>query len=145
LVDLLIKYQTNYNANFKFSIIAKKETAKVGLIKNILSLLDALYLDREDIRQQFKVFEQQNELIKNKYSILIAPEGTRIHGDELGEFKAGAIKVAYHNMIPIQPIAIYGSDGLMDKNKTHMKKDRIVYVDFLPYKKPFDFHMHNIE
>jgi 1-acyl-sn-glycerol-3-phosphate acyltransferase len=109
-----------------------------------LDLLDTIYIDRSDIRQQFKSFEHQILSVKDKFSIAIAPEGTRNPEHEFSDFKAGAFKIAFQNLIPIQPIVIYGSRGLLFEKKHH-KVSRDVYVTFLPYKKPFDFHTHNID
>ncbi|MDR1850724.1 MAG: 1-acyl-sn-glycerol-3-phosphate acyltransferase [Mycoplasmataceae bacterium] len=147
LIKLLYEYKAEYFNGFKMKFVAKQElNKKKGVVTAVMDLIDTLYIDRDNIRQQLQVFDQQNESIKNKYSIVIAPEGTRVPGDEFGEFKAGAFKVAYTNMTPIQPIVIYGSSGLLfDKDKTNTNKSRQVYVNFMPYLKPFNFHTHNIE
>jgi 1-acyl-sn-glycerol-3-phosphate acyltransferase len=107
LLKYLIEYRNTVNPSFKFIFVGKTELQqKKGFVKDALDLVDTIYIDRQDLRQQFKMFEKQNECIKNKYSIIIAPEGTRYKEDAFGEFKAGAIKVAFHNMIPIQPIVL---------------------------------------
>jgi 1-acyl-sn-glycerol-3-phosphate acyltransferase len=106
MVKLLIQNFKENNNNFKFNIIIKKQISKVSFLYNILSLIDALYIDRDDLRQQLNLFKKQNELIKEKHSIVIAPEGTRINEDEFGEFKSGAFKIAFDNMICVQPVVI---------------------------------------
>jgi 1-acyl-sn-glycerol-3-phosphate acyltransferase len=107
LLKYLLEYRNTVNPNFKFVFIGKTELQKKrNFIKDTLDLADTIYIDRADLRQQFKMFEKQNERIKDKYSIVIAPEGTRNKEDDFGEFKPGSIKVAFHNMIPIQPIVL---------------------------------------
>lgn len=145
LLKLLFEHWENTNQAFKFKFVAKKELQnKKNMITSVLDLLDTIYLDRNDIRQQFKAFESQHNSVKDKYSIIIAPEGTRYHQHEFGDFKAGAFKLAFHNLIPIQPIVLYGTPGLLFEKK-YAKVSRDIYVTFLIYRKPFDFHTHNIE
>jgi 1-acyl-sn-glycerol-3-phosphate acyltransferase len=46
-------------------------------------------------------------------------------------------------MIPIQPIVLWGTSGSLFEKKVQ-KPSKKFYVSFLLYKKPFDFHSHNI-
>jgi 1-acyl-sn-glycerol-3-phosphate acyltransferase len=144
MAKLLIKNYRENNGNFRFVIVVKKEVVRVKLFRNILALIDTVYIDRDNIRQQFQLYNTQNNLIKQKTSIVLSPEGTRISEDEFGEFKSGAFKIAFDNMIYIQPVVIYGTLGRMNKNSKNKCKGPI-YVNFLKPKKPFDFHMNNID
>jgi len=67
-----------------------------------------------------------------------------VYDDTFGEFHAGAIKPAFDLLIPILPVVINGSSGLMDKNKK-FRKGRKIHVSFLDVEKPFNFHFHNPE
>jgi len=143
LVDLFIYNRQKYNNNFKFCIIGKNEITKSKIIRSILNLIDTIYIDRNDLRQQVKVYEKQKELVDEKFSIGISPEGTRHPHHEILEFKPGALKIAFDKMMPIVPICIYGSTGLLDKDKTNKNKSRKVYISFLKPHKPLNFHLHN--
>jgi 1-acyl-sn-glycerol-3-phosphate acyltransferase len=107
LIRQLYDYCTNVNPDFRFLFIAKKEIKdKKNFVTAILDLLDTLYIDRADIRQQVRVYDEQKKQIDQHCSILIAPEGTRNKDHAFGEFKPGSIRLAFDKMIPIQPIVL---------------------------------------
>jgi len=144
ILKLLYEYRQKYNPEFKFHVIVKHEISKHKSLYSILSLIDTLFIKRDDIRQSIGVYNSEINYLKAKEAIIVSPEGTRIYDDTFGEFKAGAIKPAFDLLIPIQPIVLYGTSGLMDKNKSN-KHGRHVYVSFMPVEKPFNFHFNNIE
>lgn len=130
---VLLKIALDQNIPF-LTYVAKKELegTKFG---NIASLIDVVYIDRNNLRKIVKTINNQVDLIiKEKRSICIFPEGTRIFDTKkFGEFKPGSLEVAYQTYASIQPVVIYNSSGLLDKNVSH-SKNRIVYVSFLnPY------------
>ncbi|MDR2568252.1 MAG: 1-acyl-sn-glycerol-3-phosphate acyltransferase, partial [Mycoplasmataceae bacterium] len=127
--------------------IAKKElNKKFGIVTHVLSLIDALFLDRDNIRQQIRVLEKENEFIRAKRSIVVFPEGHRYPEEQFGEFKAGALKPAYDCYVPISPVVIFNSSGLFDSNKKFVnKKDRTIYLKVLPALKPVNFHSLNMQ
>jgi 1-acyl-sn-glycerol-3-phosphate acyltransferase len=105
--------------------VAKKEISKNKFMFNLLTLIDVVFIDRNDIRQQVKAYQTQLDLVrKEKKSMVIFIEGTRHYHHEIGEFKAGGLRLAYDCMIPIVPIAIYGSSGLLDSNKKYRNRRR---------------------
>lgn len=122
------------------TFVAKMELADTKWGK-VASLIDVVYLDRENLRQAIQAVNQQAELIqKDKMSVCIFPEGTRIEGDEFGEFKAGALAAAYKTYASIQPVILYNTEGLLDKDKNHKKKrDRVVDISFMPAIQPNEF------
>lgn len=125
------------------SFVAKKELLDKGFGK-ILTLIDLVFIDRSDIRQAAAAVEEQEKLIRANVSVGIFPEGTRYPGDEFGEFKGGALKAAYRAYVPIVPVAIYGSEGLMEKTaedgrRFNKVRGRKVVVEFLAPRQPSAF------
>ncbi len=93
------------------SIIAKKELSRFKSIRNVMGLLNGIFLDRQNGRSILQCYHRETELIKKNYSILVFPEGTRVIGHNFEkEFKPTVLKVAYENLIAVAPITIYGSD-----------------------------------
>lgn len=93
------------------SIIAKKELSRFKSIRNVMGLLNGIFLDRQNGRSILQCYHRENELIKKNYSILVFPEGTRVIGHNFAkDFKPTVLKVAYENLITVAPITIYGSD-----------------------------------
>jgi 1-acyl-sn-glycerol-3-phosphate acyltransferase len=145
LFKALYAQRNNSEQQFDFIFVAKKEmNKKFSVLTPALDLLDTVYIDRSDIRQQFKAYEAQNKLVKDrKKSIIIFIEGTRHYGDEFGEFKSGALRIGYENFMPILPVVIYGSSGVMDYNKTNKNKNRIVVAKALTPLNAHNYHTHN--
>lgn len=140
LFQLLYAHKNSAYPDFQWVYIAKIELAKRKMLAITMSLVDVLYLDRDNIRQQLKVYETMVEKVRTeRKSIVIFPEGHRFFEDKFGEFKGGSLQIAYKCMIPISPIVVYGSSGLADSNKTNRNKKRDVHFDVLPAMKPHDF------
>lgn len=119
------------------TFLAKIELSKKRTMRNLLSLIDTIYVDRENPRDAIKKLNEFSSFVKkNSTCGVIFPEGTRIKEAELGEFKAGAFKVAVSNYLPIVPVAI--SDSRDALNKKRMKLLHIK-VTFLPALKPATF------
>lgn len=96
-------------------IVAKKEIMKLPMIRGWMEQLRCVFLDREDPRKSMESLKSAQELLGKGYSVTIFPEGTRNSGGELGEFKAGAIRVATRAYVPVVPVCIDGSYKLMKK------------------------------
>jgi 1-acyl-sn-glycerol-3-phosphate acyltransferase len=78
-------------------------------------------MDRNDIRQSITAINQGVQYLKEGYSMVIFPEGTRSGSVEMGEFKAGSFKLATKSGVPIVPIAINGSYNIMGKKSLIVK------------------------
>ncbi len=96
-------------------LVAKKEIQKIPMIRGWMEQLHCVFLDRDDPRQSMECLRQAQELLGQGYSVVIFPEGTRNSGGPLGEFKAGAIRMAIRAGVPVVPVCIDGSHLLMKK------------------------------
>ncbi|NLK98706.1 MAG: 1-acyl-sn-glycerol-3-phosphate acyltransferase [Epulopiscium sp.] len=88
------------------AFIGKMELKKMPIVSYWMKRIHCIFMDRDDIRQSLKAINQGIEQIKEGQSLLIFPEGTRIKGDELGEFKKGSLKLATKSNAPIVPVYI---------------------------------------
>jgi 1-acyl-sn-glycerol-3-phosphate acyltransferase len=123
-----------------FSIIAKQELKQRKLVTAVMELIDSIFINRDDLRSMYEGFEKQKQAIsKDDKSIVLYIEGHRYFHDEFGEFKSTALKIAYQTYIPIVPIAMYGTSGLMDKDKSNYNHKKIVRVKILTPLKPNEF------
>lgn len=106
------------------SFLAKIEAKKLPWFGKIISLIDGEFLERDNLRQEIKVIRKiSDQLEKENRTWVIFPEGTRNKNSDfsLNEFKAGAIKAAYNAKCSITPIAIFGTQRIMNK---HLHKKR---------------------
>ncbi len=122
-----VLFVSNHQGNFDIPIllgyidkpkafIAKIELLKLPLIRTWMTHLKCVFMDRSDIRQSLKVINQAASHLKEGYSMVIFPEGTRSKSESLGEFKPGSLKLALKAGVPIVPIAIRGSYKIMEQN-----------------------------
>lgn len=113
-----------------FTFVIKKEMENVFLVKQIIRLLKAQLMDRENVRQSMQVIMKMAEEVKEGRRYVIFAEGTRSHnGNELLDFKAGTFKSAIMAKCPIVPVALIDSYKAFD---THSIKKVTVQIHYLP-------------
>ena len=126
-LDRSVLFVSNHQGNFDIPIllgcidkpkafIAKVEMLKLPIIRTWMKQMNCVFLDRDDLRQSLRVMNEATEYLKNGYSMVIFPEGTRSKGKTMGEFKAGSLRIAIKANVPIVPVAIKGSFKLMEQN-----------------------------
>lgn len=98
------------------AFIAKQELTKLPLIKQWMGHLGCLFLDRNDIRQASKVFQQAVEKLQGGSSMVIFPEGTRSRSADIAAFKKGSMKLPIRANVPIVPISIDGTYKIYEGN-----------------------------
>ena len=109
--------------------IAKKELGAVPLIKDWMSVMDCVFVDRSNKDCARSSLHDAIEMEKNGRSIVVFPEGTRSKTGELGEFKGGAMKIAMETGAKVVPVLLEGTRERLEAtgNVTAGK----VYVSFL--------------
>ena len=90
--------------------IAKFEQFKYPLWGHVAKYYGVEPIDRSNTKKAIKSLKNvEKEIIDNKTSFLIAPEGTRSKDGSLGEFKKGAFHLAKNTGASIIPIIINGA------------------------------------
>lgn len=126
--DTAVVFVANHQSNFDIPLmissvpgtkgfIAKKEILKMPLVRDWMQLMQCVFIDRSNIRQQVKAISEGVQTLKNGQSIVVFPEGTRSVDGNLNEFKPGSLKLATKSGSPIVPVAIINSRGLMPKGR----------------------------
>lgn len=127
-----VLFISNHQSNFDIPIfmsyinkpkafIAKVETSKMPLVSSWMRLMKCVFMDRKDIRQSVEAINKGSEFLKQGYSMVIFPEGTRSENGEMGEFKAGSFKLAIKSGVPVVPVVIRGSFDIMGKGSLIIK------------------------
>jgi 1-acyl-sn-glycerol-3-phosphate acyltransferase len=107
----------------------KKEVKDIFLLKQIIKLLQAEIIDREDVRQSMQVIMNMTRRVKEGENFVIFAEGTRSRkGNQLLEFKGGSFKSAMNAKCPIVPVALIDSYQAFD---THSIKKLTVQIHYL--------------
>lgn len=99
------------------TFIGKAEVEKIPFIATWFRSVGGIPMERDDIRQSFKVILEAIDQLKQGHSVAIFPEGTRAKGREMGEFKAGSFKLAIKANVPIIPIAMQDTFKLLEEKR----------------------------
>lgn len=117
-----------------FVTVMKKEVKDIFLIKQVIQLLQAEIIDREDIRQSMKVIMNMTRRVKQGENFVIFAEGTRSReGNQLLEFKGGSFKSAMNARCPIVPVALIDSYKAFDTSSIKKLTVQIHYLKPLYY------------
>lgn len=98
------------------AFIAKKELARAPIVAPWVRQMGGIFLDRKDVRQAARVFQQAVEKVKGGYSMVIFPEGTRSRSAEMGDYKKGSMKLPLRAEAPIVPVSIDGTYKVFEGN-----------------------------
>lgn len=117
-----------------FVTVMKKEVKDVILLKQIIQLLQAEVIDREDIRQSMQVIMNMTRRVKTGENFVIFAEGTRSRkGNTLLDFKGGSFKSAINAKCPIVPVALIDSFKPFDISSIKKTTVQIYYLKPLYY------------
>lgn len=134
--DRNVLFVSNHQGNFDIPIflaripkhvgfVAKIETLKLPLIRDWMQAIRCVFLDRNDMKQSMKTIVEAIGILKQGYSMVVFPEGTRAKGGSMGEFKAGSFKLATKSNVPIVPVTICGTYKIMEANGNKIKPARV--------------------
>ena len=130
-LDILIHHKI---LNRPVGFVAKKEMEKFPLLPLYMKDIGCLFLDRNDIKQGMETIKTGTSYLEAGHSMVLFPEGTRNHNETMLPFKEGGYKMAERAKCPIVPVAIIGSDKLLETSGTKgVKKGTVTVV----YGKPF--------
>ena len=112
ILDTLLLYGIRY----KFKWVSKIENIKVPILGWYLKMADYIIVDRGNEDSKIDMLEKSSRCLKNGISIMIFPEGTRSLNMEIGFFKRGAFQLAIQNEVPLLPVVIDGTGGILPKH-----------------------------
>lgn len=118
--------------NKPIGFIAKKEMEKIPIASYWMTEMKCIFMDRKNIRESIKSINQGAEYLKEGYSIVIFPEGTRSKSGKIGEFKKGSTKLGIKAQVPIVPITINGTYKCLEGNNNKFQGDDIKLVIHKP-------------
>ncbi|WP_298838693.1 lysophospholipid acyltransferase family protein [Clostridium sp.] len=109
------------NMNNITGAVAKKSMIKIPIMSYWMKQIHCVFMDRENPREALKAIAQGVEYLKNGYSMLIFPEGTRSRSNTMGEFKKGSMRLAIKAGVPIVPITLYDTYTAWEGNNEKIK------------------------
>ena len=105
--------------------IGKDYFGKIPYFGKWVSAIRCIYIQRGNTRNSLRVIGEGVEYLKDGFSMLIFPEGTRSKTEEVGEFKPGSFKLATKAQVPIIPISLNDGRRLYEDQEYVLKGKKI--------------------
>lgn len=122
----------------RFTFIAQVDKM-TGMMKFWRDLLywyaQTIPVDRNDRESKKQAIVKAIGMLKQGYTLIVYPEGTRSRDGQLHEFKPGVAKLHLESGVPILPVAVKGTYELMPPGQ----KLRIKKIVKMTIGKPLDF------
>lgn len=101
--------------NFQFGFVAKDDLRKIPLYGKWIERIRSVFIERDDPRASLEAINRGIEYIKDGFSLVIFPEGTRSKGPVPGPFQKGALKLATKPQVPIVPVSLNGTYKMFEE------------------------------
>ncbi|HEX2965895.1 MAG TPA: lysophospholipid acyltransferase family protein [Syntrophorhabdaceae bacterium] len=112
-----------------FRWIAKRQLFRIPFIGWSMRKAGYISIDRENPREALKAMDEAARNIRGGINIIIFPEGTRSVDGNLLPFKKGGFSLALRAMVPIVPMALYGTNKLQPKGSFIPLRKGVIYID----------------
>jgi len=112
IIDILLINCLRY----RFKWISKIENMKLPVLGWYLRMADYIIINRGNKESKEEMMEKSFQYLKDGTSIMMFPEGTRSVDGEIGFFKRGAFQLAINAHVPILPVVLDGSGGVLPKH-----------------------------
>lgn len=134
------------NSETPITFASKIEVAKFPFVGRILKVIDGVFLERDNLKQEIRVMQNiKKSLAAGTTNWALFPEGTRNkdYFRAVGEFKAGSFKLPVVTNTTIIPLAIWGTQPVLT---TKIKWRRYpIYMHFLDPIEPTLFNGNTIK
>ncbi len=101
---------------YRLKWVSKIENMKIPFLGWYLRMADYIVINRGDQDSKEKMMEKSMRLLRQGTSVMMFPEGTRSVNGEPGFFKRGAFQMAIDAGVPILPVVLDGSGGVLPKH-----------------------------
>jgi len=139
MLDILIVNCLRY----RYKWISKIENFKVPVIGWYLRMADYITVNRRNEESKLEMLEKSDGCLRKGISLMLFPEGTRSLNREIGFFKRGAFQLALQTGVPIMPVLIDGTGGILPKHGLIFGNGRHIRIRVLDPVDPVDFGTDN--
>jgi 1-acyl-sn-glycerol-3-phosphate acyltransferase len=112
ILDILIMNSLRY----RYRWIAKIEVLNIPFLGWYLKMARYITINRGNEESKVEMLEKSSHCLKSGTSVMIFPEGTRSTDNEIDFFKRGAFQLAIRAGVPILPVLIDGTGGILPKH-----------------------------
>ena len=111
--------------NHQVAFIAKDNLQKIPFFGKWVERIRGIFIHRGDARASLATINEGVEYLKQGFSLVIFPEGTRSRCSEMAEFKHGSFKLATKARVPIVPITLNGGYHTFEEHNAVTKGQHI--------------------
>jgi 1-acyl-sn-glycerol-3-phosphate acyltransferase len=116
----------------RIGLLAKKELLRVPILGYGMGFVNVMAIDRSNRERAFRTTKAATDRIRSGLSFGVFAEGTRALPGELLPFKKGGFYMAVEAGVPVVPVAIKYTDGLMGKGTGTARPGRVEMVVLPP-------------
>jgi 1-acyl-sn-glycerol-3-phosphate acyltransferase len=110
--------------------LAKKELKYIPIFGWGMAVANYVFIDRSKRDEAFRSIDLAAARIAKGHAVIIFPEGTRSRDGTLGDFKKGGFVLAMKAGVPIIPVGIVGTYGVLPTHSWWIHGDCDVTVRF---------------
>lgn len=114
--------------NHQVGFIAKDSLEKFPIFADWVLRIRSLFIKRGDARTSLGTINEGANLVKEGYSLVIFPEGTRSHSSNMADFKPGALKLATKAKAVIVPVTLRDTYKLFEETGVIKKGRKIDFI-----------------
>lgn len=118
---------------YPIAFLSKKTLFKVFLVRHALRFMGGIGISRKADRSVTESVQLAIETVKGGQPVVIYPEGTRAHSNNMSEFKAGSFKVAMRGKLPIVPVCMYDMHKMPYKLRLKPVTIQLGILPTIPY------------
>lgn len=111
------------NHNFKWMM--KKSLAKIPFVGTACKISRHIMVDRSSASAVQETMSQAKRILKDGMSLVVFPEGSRTPDGKIKKFKRGAFSLAAEFGLPIVPLTIDGSFGILKKGSSSVSPGKV--------------------
>ena len=108
-----------------FVFVARSELRRLPLVGSILARSLCVFVDRHAPGGTEAALAEAAGRLAEGHSVLFFPEGSRSYDGRLGAFYPGAFRLAERAGVPVVPVGIGGTHGLLNERQKAARPGRV--------------------
>ncbi len=124
---------------YRFKWVSKIENTKVPFLGWYLRMADYLIVDRNNDESKAGMLARAYMFLKEGTSVMFFPEGTRSVDGNMGFFKHGAFQLALETKVPVLPVVVHGTGGILPKKSIVFRGKSRLFIRVLEPVHPSSF------
>ncbi|MCA1757016.1 MAG: 1-acyl-sn-glycerol-3-phosphate acyltransferase [Bacteroidales bacterium] len=122
-----------------FRWVSKESVFRIPLLGATMRMAGYIPVIRGNAESVTAMMNRAEEYLKEGVSVILFPEGTRTKDGEVKRFRSGAFRLALSVNMPVQPVVIDGTAGVLPKKGIVFSRGCPVKIRVLPAVMPDGF------